>query len=185
MADKPNKSDATAAPAEGAAPAAPAKGGGMKFAIVTVVLLVVEAAVLGGIFMMLNKPKSAEAEAPVVHIDPEEEKLVEVLVLNERLANDRSGLTFVYPTEIYVQVKKKHEAVVTEEIERLKNELRADIVALWRTAEPQHLQEPRMESMTRRVETLLRERFDKHGTEEEPVVQKCVIVSGTGIRMNR
>jgi len=178
------KKQETAERQEPTAPAAP-KSGGKKFAIITVVLLIVEGAVLGGVFMILNKPKTAEATAPVVVADPEEEKIVEVLMLNERLANDRSGLTFVYPTEIYVQVKKKHEESISEEIERLKNELRADISALWRTAEPQHLQEPRMESMTRRVETLLRERFDKRGADEEPVVQKCVIVSGTGIRMNR
>lgn len=185
MADKTEKKE-EAKPAEGEAPKK-AGGGGAKFAIITVVLLVVEGAVLGGVFMMMNKPKAAEATEPTVHVDPEEEKLVEVLVLNERLANDRSGLTYVYPTEIYVQVKKKDEESVTEEIERFKNELRADIAALWRTSEPHHLQEPRMESMTRRVETLLRERFDKHGGEgaTEPVVQKCVIVSGTGIRVNR
>lgn len=185
MAEKKDEKQ-EAKPAGDAAAEAPKKGGGgMKFAIITVVLLVLEGAVLGGVFMMMNKPKAAEATEPVVHADPEEEKLVEVLVLNERLANDRSGLTYVYPTEIYVQVKKKDETWVTEEIERFKNELRADIAAVWRTAEPHHLQEPRMESMTRRVETLLKDRFDKHNGEDEPVVQKCVIVSGTGIRMNR
>ncbi len=185
MADKHEKTDAKPAQGEAAAEATPAKSGGTKFIIITVVLLVLEGAVLGGVFMMMNKPKAAEATEPVVVADPEEEKLVEVLVLNERLANDRSGLTYVYPTEIYLQVKKKDEESVAEEIERFKNEIRADVVALWRTAEPQHLQEPRMESMTRRVETLLRERFDKHAGEGEPIVQKCVIVSGTGIRMNR
>ncbi|MBL9119925.1 MAG: hypothetical protein JNL80_08425 [Phycisphaerae bacterium] len=185
MAEKKDEKQ-DAKPAGDAGAEAPKKGGGgMKFAIITVVLLVLEGAVLGGVFMMMNKPKAAEATEPVVHVDPEEEKLVEVLVLNERLANDRSGLTYVYPTEIYVQVKKKDETWVTEEIERFKNELRADIAAVWRTSEPHHLQEPRMESMTRRVETLLRDRFDKHNAEGEAVVQKCVIVSGTGIRVNR
>jgi hypothetical protein len=182
MADKAEKKE-EAKPAEAEAPKK--GGGGLKFAIITAVLLVLEGVVLGGLFMMMNKPKAAEATEPTVHVDPEEEKVVEVLVLNERLANDRSGLTFVYPTEIYVQVKKKDEEWVTEEIERFKNEIRADIAALWRTSEPHHLQEPRMESMTRRVETLLRERFDKKDGETEPILQKCVIVSGTGIRVNR
>ena len=186
MAEKKDEKQDAKPAAEGAE-AAKKGGGGAKFAIITVVLLVLEGAVLGGVFMMMNKPKAAEATEPVVHVDPEEEKLVEVLVLNERLSNDRSGLTYSYPTEIYVQVKKKDETWVTEEIERFKNELRADIAAVWRTAAPHHLQEPRMESMTRRVETLLRDRFDKHKEEgeNETVVQKCVIISGTGIRMNR
>jgi flagellar basal body-associated protein FliL len=179
MAEKKDKAPETPAPE-------PAKkSGGAKFAIITVVLLVVEAAVLGGAFMLLAKPKSADATEPVVAKDPEEEKIVEVLVLNDRLANDRSGLTFVYPSEVYVQVKRKDEAWVTEEIERFKNEIRADLVAVWRTAEPHHFQEARLESLTRRVETLLRERFDKHNLDGEPVIVKCVIVSGTGIRVNR
>ncbi len=182
MAEKDKKDKAPEA-TDQAAPKA--GGGGAKFMIVTVVLLVLEAVVFGGLFMFMSKPKAAEATAPEVVKDPEEEKLVEILVLNERLANDRSGLTFVYPTEIYVQVKRKDEAWVTEEIERFRNEIRADIVALWRTAEPHHFQEARMESLTRRAETLLRERFDKHNADGEPVVAKCVIVSGTGIRVNR
>lgn len=180
MAEKKDKAPETA---ESPHPAK--KSGGSKFALITVVLLVVEAAVFGSLFMFLSKPKSAAATEPVVVKDPEEEKLVEILVLNERLANDRSGLTFVYPTEIYVQVKRKDEVWVTEEIERFRNEIRADVVAVWRTAEPHHFQEPRLESLTRRVETLLRERFDNQQAEAEPVVAKCVIVSGTGIRINR
>ncbi|MDZ4829896.1 MAG: hypothetical protein SGJ09_06815 [Phycisphaerae bacterium] len=178
MADKKEKPPETP-PEDGA------KKKGSKVGLITVVLLVVEAAVFGAAFMVLGKPKSVEATAPVVVKDPEEEKLVEVLVINDKLANDRSGLTFVYPTEIYVQVKKKEETWVGEEIERFRNEIRADVTAVWRTAEPHHFQEPKLESLTRRVEALLRERFDKHNPDGEAVVAKCVIVSGTGIRMNR
>jgi flagellar basal body-associated protein FliL len=185
MSDKKDK------PADGAAANDANAGkdgggkGGSKMMLITVVLLVLEAAVFGVVFMFLGKPKSVEATEPIVHKDPEEEKIVEILVLNDKLANDRSGLTFVYPTEIYVQVKKKDETWVTEEIERFKNEIRADVVAVWRTADPHHFQEARLESLTRRIEALLRDRFDKHNTDGEPVVVKCVIVSGTGIRVNR
>lgn len=166
----------------------PAEGGekkGSKMLLITVVLLVVEAAVFGAAFMFLGKPKTVEATEPVVVKDPEEEKLVEILVLNDKLENDRSGLTYVYPTEVYVQVKKKEETWVSEEIERFRNEIRSDIKAIWRTSEPHHFQEPKLESLTRRVEALLRERFDKHNPDGEAVVAKCVIVSGTGIRINR
>jgi hypothetical protein len=181
MADRKDKP----ADASAAAPAAPAKSGMGKFFVITAVLLVLEAAVFGGLYVMLGGPKSAAATEPIVAVDPEEQKIVEVLVLNERLANDRTGLTFVYPTEVYVQVRKKDQAWVTEEVERFRNEIRADLVAVWRTAEPHHFQEPRLESLTRRVETLLRERFDKRNARGEPVIVKTVVVAGTGIRINR
>lgn len=180
MAEKKDK------PADSPAPAPTASGGGKgKFVVITAVLLVGEAALFGGLYFLFGGPKSAQATEAVVAKDPEEEKIVEVLVLNERLANDRTGLTFVYPTEVYVQVKKRDEAWVAEEVERFRNEIRADLVAVWKTAEPHHFQEPRLESLTRRAETLLRERFDQRNASGQPVVVKSVVVSGTGIRVNR
>ena len=161
------------------------KKGGSKLIVITVALLVIEAAVFGAAFMLFSKPKPVEATQPLVVEDSADHKIVEILVLNDKLENDRSGQTFVYRTEVYVQVKKKDEGWVTEEIERFRNEIRADLKAVWRTAEPHHFQEPKLESLTRRVEALLRERFDKHNPDGEPVVTKCVVVSEPGIRMNR
>jgi hypothetical protein len=117
--------------------------------------------------------------------NPEDEKLVELLVLDDRLVNDRTGISYLYQTEIYVKVRKKDEEWVKDEIERSKNSLRAQLGGIWRTAEPTHFQEPLFETLTRRVETVMRERFDHKSTDSKPVIDRCVLVVGTGLRINR
>lgn len=182
MAEK--KSDAkTDAKPEGGADA-PAKKGGMKFVLVTVALLAIEGGVLYALFAM-GGPKHVEASEPAVVANPEEEKPVELLLLDDRLVNDRTGISYLYDTEIYVKVRKKDEAWVKDQIERTRNELRSQIGGIWRTAEPHHFQEPLFDTLTRRVETAMRERFDHHSVDGKPTVEKCVLVVGTGIRVNR
>ena len=179
MADKKeSKSDADG----GEAPAK--KSGGMKLIIIVALLLGVEGGLLY-FFFARGAPKQVEAAEPVVVSNPEDEKLVELLVLDDRLVNDRTGISYLYETEIYVKVRKKDESWVKDEIERSKNEIRAKVGGIWRTAEPTHFQEPLFETLTRRVETVLRERFDHKSTDGKSVVDRCVLVVGTGIRINR
>lgn len=180
MADK--KPDAK--PEAGAPEGAPAKKSGMKFAIITVALLAIEGA---GLFMFFSMggPKHVEATEPAVVANPEEEKPVELLLLDDRLVNDRTGISYLYDTEIYVKVRKKDELWVKDEIERTKNEIRAQVSGIWRTAEPNHFQEPMFDTLTRRIETAMRERFDHRSVDGKPTVEKCVLVVGTGIRVNR
>lgn len=169
---------------EGDGAEAPKKSGGMKFIIIVVLLLAIEGGVLFFLFAR-GAPKQVEASEPVVVANPEDEKLVELLVLDDRLVNDRTGISYLYETEIYVKVRKKDETWVKDEIERSKNEIRAKVGGIWRTAEPTHFQEPLFETLTRRVETVLRERFDHKSTDGKSVVDRCVLVVGTGIRINR
>jgi hypothetical protein len=79
---------------------------------------------------------------------------------------------------------------VKAEIEQFQNEIKADITAIWRTAEPQHFQEPRLENLTRKVYALLTERFGveksvkTEGAAPLPIVSKVVIVMSTGFRVD-
>ncbi|MFZ9882202.1 MAG: hypothetical protein ACO3QC_12465 [Phycisphaerales bacterium] len=181
MADKkPDAKSESTTPEGGAA----AKKGGMKFAIITVALLAVEGAGLYAFFSM-GGPKHVEATEPALVANPEEEKPVELLLLDDRLVNDRTGISYLYDTEIYVKVRKKDELWVKDEIERTKNEIRAQVSGIWRTAEPHHFQEPMFDTLTRRIETAMRERFDHRSVDGKPTVEKCVLVVGTGIRVNR
>src|SRR6185436_4028488 len=89
----------------------------------------------------------------------EDEKIVEIQVLKAQMPNNKSGVTYIFDAEIYVQVKQKHAGNVEEEIEQFQNEIKADITAIWRTAEPQYFQEPKLENLTRKVYALLNDRF--------------------------
>lgn len=164
---------------------APPKKSPLKLAVVGLVVLLIQAGIVIGAMMVVGKPAEVRSE-DLLNVDqlPEEEQIVEILVLDAKLPNAKKGVTYLYDTEIYVQVKKKHELDVSKELEQFRNEIRAQITAIWRAAEPNHFLEPHMENLTRKAEALLRDRFDDDPEAEEPVIQKCVIVSGTGFRID-
>lgn len=148
-------------------------------------VLVVEVAVIIGAMMLFGGPPKVEATEMTVTLDaPEDEKIVEVLVLDGKLPNNKSGVTYIYGTEIYVQVKKRYSEQVAGELEQFRNEIKADITAIWRTSDPQHFQEPKLETLTRKVQALLADRFGVDQQWSEPIISKCVIVMGTGFRID-
>ena len=148
-------------------------------------ILVVEAVVIIGAMVLLSGPPQVEAaEVPASLEAPEEEQIVEIMVLDGKLPNNKSGVTYLYDTEIYVQVKKRYADQVAEELQQFRNEIKSEITAIWRTAELRHFQEPRLESLTRRVQTLLSDRFGVDKQRDEPIISKCVIVMGMGFRID-
>lgn len=162
----------------------PAPKQGKRFGTLVLVagILLVEAAAFVG-FMTIGGPDSAHAGGAleVVEADPDQ-AVVETLVLDARLQNNRSGVTYVCDTEIWVQVRGRHRAAVEQEIARLNNEIRAEINATWKASEPRHLREPGLETLTRKIYALLADRFGHDVESGEPVILKCVIVAGTGFR---
>jgi hypothetical protein len=157
----------------------------MRLILVVGSILVVEAVVIIGAMTLLGGPPEVEAtEVPAVLEAPEDEQIVEILVLDGKLPNNKSGVTFLYDTEIYVQVKKRYADEVAEELSQFRNEIKSELTAVWRTAEPRHFQEPRLQTLTRRIQTMLGDRFGVDKQHDEPIISKCVIVMGMGFRID-
>ncbi len=157
----------------------------LKLMIVLGGILAVEAVVIIGAMLILGGPPDVEAaEVPAVMMAPEEERIVEILVLDAKLPNNKSGMTYLYDTEIYVQVKKRYSDQVDEELQQFRNEIKSEITAIWRTAEMRHFQEPRLESLTRRIQSMLSDRFGVDLQRDQPIISKCVIVMGMGFRID-
>jgi hypothetical protein len=150
--------------------------------LVTGVLLA-EAAAFVGFMTLAGGPETAQAGSAleVVPANPDE-AVVETLVLDARLQNNRSGVTYVCDTEIWIQVRGRHLQSVELEIARLHNEIRAEINSTWKGCEPRHLREPGLETVTRKIYALLADRFGHDVESGESVILKCVIVAGTGFR---
>ena len=163
------------------------KGSKKKVIIGVGALLVIEAFLIVGAMMMIGGDPDV-AMADDTRLDPliaQGDRIVEVLVLDAKLPNAKSGVPYLYTTEIYVQVKNKHVASVQEKVEQFYNEIKAEIGAVWRTSEPRHFQEPRLETLTRKMYAMLGHRFGVDSESGEPIIVKCVIVMGTGFRVDR
>lgn len=147
-------------------------------------ILVAEAVVIVGAMSFMSGSTEAAPDEHATLTTPAGEKITEVLVLEGRLPNEKLGAKYLYEVEIYVQVKERYAGRVTEELEQFRNEIKSDIIYIWRTSDPREFQEPKLESLTRKVFKLLDQRFGVDPQHGEPIISKCVIVMGTGYRID-
>lgn len=146
-------------------------------------VLALEAALIVGAFMFFAGPAEVSAEDELMSTSVEEQRISEIMLIDEQLTNDRLGSVYVYPVEIYVHVPENEQPWFNDLVGQFHNEIRAEVTALWRSADPVALQDPRMDVVTSRVETLLRNRFEGEASPEHPRIRKVVIVCGTGFRV--
>lgn len=169
----------------GAKPAAAQpRRSGVRIAAVTAAVLAAEAGVLWGAFSAMG-PRRSEAAAPPPPLIEAEEQFVEICVFDDRVTNDASGATYQYKADIHLKVRARHAAAVEEGIKRAFNEIREEMSGIFRTAEPEHFLEPLHETLRRRIETALRERFDGAASEASPTIERVLLVIGSGIRISR
>mgnify|MGYP000141462360 CR=1 FL=1 len=171
------------------AEATPEEGGKKKLPIMTIaviaVVMVVEAAVMGGLFMVFGgEPQTAQADELVEDELAAEEELVEVMLIADKFQNSRQGAqAYLYDTTIYVLVKRKNhgtpeeieagegfDAKIAENLARI----RSEVVGIFARAEPAHLNEPEHQTLRRQILERCQERFGEDA-EGEPYVQDVVI----------
>ena len=162
----------------------PVESSKKKTMIMMAIVLVIEAVVIVGAFFLFGGPPEVSAMGPDGIEAAEDEMIVEMLVLEDRLPNNKSGVTYIYDSSIYVQVKKKYERRVESELDQFENEIRSKIYAVWKTSEPQDFQEPMLETLTRKIDAMFNERFGSDQETGERIITQCVIVMGTGMRID-
>ena len=164
-----------------------AGGGKKKTVLFVAVMLVVEAVVLIGAFMVIGSKEPDVARAGIEELSPEElerERIVEIEVIDEKLPNAKRGVTYLYDTRIFVQVRNKHAERMNMELAQFSNEIKAEIAGIWRTSNPEVFSEPKLENLTRKLEVLFQERLGTAPDTGEPIVEKVVIVLGPGFRID-
>jgi len=160
------------------------KSGKMKLMIIVGCILLAEAVVIVGGMKMIAGPSPVQAGAmPEIEMT-EEDRICETMVLSGKLPNRRTGVTYLYDTEIFLQAKNKYSEQVNLELSQFQNEIKADITAIWRTSEPRHFEEPHLETLTRKVTALLNDRFGNDPETNEPIVERVVIIMQTGFRVD-
>jgi hypothetical protein len=173
--------------AQQSAPASAERGGPSRkrTAMLIVAVLLFEAAAIVGVMVLVAGPPAVDASHMPSSLEVVgDERVVETLILHAKLPNNRTGVTYIYDTEIYVQSAQRYVPRIQRELDQFQNEIRAELTAIWRTAEPHHFQEPNLENLTRRVQALLVGRFGADGAGGEPIIRRCVIVMGTGFRVD-
>lgn len=164
--------------------------GKRKAAILTAMLLVLEAVLVVGAFSMFTSPKQSGAMSTEIS---EEISFVsastEVLVFDGRLYNDRLGTAFEYRVKVAVKVDEKDSDWVEDKAARFSHELHMELDTIWRGADPRHLREVDKKTLTNRIQRMLEQWLGQSGntsaTGTDEIIQEVVLVPSPGIRINR
>ncbi|MEM6458727.1 MAG: hypothetical protein AAF710_04980 [Planctomycetota bacterium] len=146
--------------------------------IAVAAVLLVEAVVIVALFMFAGGPSEVVAEPGVADELAMGEVPAEVLVLAGKFQNTKSGRSFMYDTEIYIKVKTRHLDFMTEKKDAMQASITKDITTIFRRAEPSHLREQELATLTRQVSAALESRFGNDEADEpyvlEVLITKCM-----------
>lgn len=162
---------------EAESPAEPQKKMKVKTVGLVAGVLLLEALIISSAFFFAGKPADVKGDAAVMDEQAAMEKPVEVLVVADKFQNAKSGRTYLYDTEVYIVIRKKYEEKLNMQLEAMRAQITTDISRVFRRAEPTHLLEPTMATITRQIEAALEERLgpDEAGESriDEVLISKC------------
>lgn len=145
----------------------------LKTMLILAAVLLIEAGAVSAIWFFAGQP--AEVKADGAKLDEAQlEQPVEIQLIEERFQNTRSGRAYLYDTEIFIVVPKKHQKTVEGRIESMRAQVTTEIATIFRRAEPSHLLEPELSTLTRQIKAVMDERigYDEEG---EPYIQQVLI----------
>ncbi|MEM1099779.1 MAG: hypothetical protein AAGH92_13460 [Planctomycetota bacterium] len=154
--------------------AAPKKGLPLIPIILVAAIMFVEAAVIAAVFLLAGGPSEVKADGNLEDLQAELEQPVTVLVVADKFQNTKSGQNFLYDTEIYATVKAGQKEIAEEQIEAKRAKVLGEIMVIFRRAEPAHLHEPELSTLTRQVRETLQRKF-VHTPTGEPLFQDVII----------
>ena len=155
----------------------------LKVFLLVAAAMVLEAAVIIGVAIMTNTPAVQAGEFtsdPAARLD----RLVEIPVVSQRFPNSKQGVTYLYDTEVAVQVKARHEEAVRQILEENEARITTLIGTLWRQAEPRHFDEPHLSTLSRQLEEGLGSILGEDPNTNEPRLQGILIPVLTGFRVD-
>jgi len=151
------------------------KGFPVKTVIILGVFLVLEVATVFVVLMLTGQPAQVKAEHTLQDEAAQLEVPVEELVVEDKFVNVLRGETIIYNTEIYVVVRRKHQAKIEQDIEQMKARITTDIANIIKMAVPAYFAEPTHATLARQIKAALDERFGQDMIAGRPYVEEVLI----------
>ena len=129
------------------------KSARMKTAMMTMALLLAEAGLIGGGFMMFSEPTRTEASEMSTAMDAAsiEPELAEVLIFDDHLFNETSGIGFMYSTKVYLEVDHRDKRWLEIEAQGAPGKIEAALMSIWKSASRRDLDSDELGALEARV----------------------------------
>lgn len=181
MADK--KKEAAAKPEPTTEPQAGAKKAlPIKTLLIVAVALLLEGGAIVAAFMFTGGPTAVQADPAAQDAAALAEQPVEELVVEDKFQNTRTGRTYLYDTQVYIVIKRKNQTQTQALLKEKTAQINSDITTIFRRAEPAHLLEPSLATLSRQIKAALDNRLGRDPESGESVVQEVLITKCTQFR---
>lgn len=146
----------------------------LTIAIVAVVMVVEAGGAVG--FIMFSGGGASKADAHDIQgaKQAEDEKSVEVKLVEGRFQNMASGRAWTWSVDVVLQARKRDEERVKGELERRASEITEGVGLIIRKAAHSHLTEPGLETLHRQLDAYVQQIFGAT-PEGEPYVTRVLI----------
>ena len=145
-----------------------------KTVAVLAAVLLLEGVGVSALFWFAGKPAEVRADGASMDEAALLKQPVEVLVVEDRFQNTRTGRTYLYDTQVFIVLAKQHQAQVTKDLEAMNAQVHSAIATIFRRAEPAHLLEPELATLRRQIHAALNEHIG-HDEEGKAIVQEVLI----------
>ncbi|USN98598.1 MAG: hypothetical protein H6810_10540 [Phycisphaeraceae bacterium] len=120
------------------------------------------------VVMSLGGPQSSQADT-LVAPENEDEKITEVLLVEDRFINISTGRVWQWQATIHLRVKNKNLDWVNAELEERQAEIKEGVAEIIASAQDRHLREPRRETVKRQLTAYVNQIFGVDGNGENRV----------------
>ncbi|QDU72165.1 hypothetical protein [Mucisphaera calidilacus] len=163
--------------------AAPPKGGlPIKTLAAVAVVVIIEAVVIIGVFMLNSGPEQVAADELATDVVAMAEQPAELLVIAEKFQNTRTGRAYLYDTEVYIVCKSKFLGTLESRLETNRAQISSDLAFLFRRAEPSFLLEPDLSTLRRQIHAVLDSRLGKDEDSGKSYIDEVLIPKCTQFR---
>ncbi|MBL4700442.1 MAG: hypothetical protein JKX85_04215 [Phycisphaeraceae bacterium] len=154
----------------------------LKAVIVVAAILMIEGLGISAAFMFAGKPSPVQADAAAVDAEALGNQLVEEMVVSEKFPNSKMGRTYLYDTEVYILIRRKHRDQVMQRMENMSVRVSSEIGIIFRSIDPLMLEEPTLATLRRQIKAKMDAMFGKDAQSGKPLVEEVLIRKCTRFR---
>ena len=153
------------------------RSGFTKAVIALLAILLLEGGIIGVTIYIAGGPRAARGDQSQEGSD-DQDRPVEVLVVDDKFPNLKTGRQYLYDTEVYITVRSSQSDTIKKKLESMKAQVQMAIGGIIRQADPSYFKEPTLTTLRRQIRSELDERFGKDSEDRsfilEVLITKCI-----------
>ncbi|MAX25504.1 MAG: hypothetical protein CMJ19_13470 [Phycisphaeraceae bacterium] len=154
----------------------------MKAIIIVASILILEGIGITTAFMIAGKPSPVQADPAALDAEALANQQVEELVVSDKFPNSKMGRTYLFDTEVYILLRRKHRDRVMNDMQNMNVRVSSEIATIFRSIDPLLLEEPTLATLRRQIKAKMDEMFGKDEQTGQPLVEEVLIRKCTRFR---